>query len=28
MVSFLSKKEQISVEEADKLIKIIKNKSN
>ena len=28
MVSFLSKKEQLSVEEADKLIKIIKNKSN
>lgn len=28
MVSFLSKKEQLSVEEADKLMKIIKNKSN
>ena len=28
MVSFLSKKEQLSVEEADKLINIIKNKSS
>jgi predicted transcriptional regulator len=28
LVSFLSKKEQLSVEEADKLINIIKNKSS